>query len=153
MTTKTLDTAVQTQLEPSLQKYATSTKRAVTSLQQILEWADEDVMVAAVELEKAKDDTVRTALKRQHAFKLGLYEHLKGLLQTATEEEHWAKNANVKTRLGVEPDLTPPPWMMMEQAPPPPQRQPEPVQQQLRGRGRASAYPAMSWVGQGNLGL
>lgn len=144
---KTLDPHVKAELEPSMQKYSASTKRAVTSLQQTLEWAEEDMMVAAVELENAKDDTLRTVLKRQHAFKLGLYEHLQGLLQTAVAEEHWAKEANVKARLGVEPDLTPPPWMQQQV---PPQ---EPVQQQRPSR-RASAYPAMSWVGQpGSLGL
>ena len=159
--TKTLDPTVKTELEPSLQKYATtSTKRAVTSLQQMLEWAEEDMMVSSVELEKAKDETMRTILQRQHAFKLGLYEHLKGLLQTSLAEEHWAKEAHVKARLGVEPDLTPPPWMMttmteQQQAPPPPPQQQQRQQrvQPRGGRNRASAYPTMSWVGEGNVGL
>lgn len=150
--TKALDPEVKAELEPSMQKYATSTKRAVTSLRQTFEWAEEDMMVASVELEKAKNDTMRAVLQRQYAFKLGLYEHLQGLLQTAEAEEHWAKEGNVKARLGVEPDLTPPAWMAQGAAPPQ-----EPVQQlppqQQRMRGRASAYPTMSWVGAGNLGL
>lgn len=54
-----------------MQKYAANTKCAVsTSLQQMLEWAEEDAMVAQVELEKNKKDTMKTVLERQYAFKL-----------------------------------------------------------------------------------
>jgi len=85
---------------------------------------------------------------------LGLYEHLKGLQQTTADEESWVTDAKVKTRLGVEPDLTPPPWMasIQQQAAvtttalppavlPSDHHQPPPPRQQQR---RASRYPAMA---------
>jgi len=75
-------------LEPSTQQYVADTKKAVTTLQQTLDWVEEDAMVAQVNLEKAadKDDVTKAVLERQYAFKMGLYEHFSGLLQTARAE-------------------------------------------------------------------
>jgi len=142
---KPLKPEIQQELEPSMLKYSTSTKRAVTELQKSLEWAEEEMMTARVELEKyslkeSQDPTMKVVLQRQYAFKLGLQEHLQGLLQTAMEEDKWAKQSNIEAKLSVEPDITPPCWMAVQ----PPMQQPQ-VQQQHR---RAGNYPAMSWVGQ-----
>jgi len=111
---------------------------------QMLELAEEDMDTSKVELDQNQDDPVMKAvLERQYAFRLGMYEHLKGLHQTATDEESWVTQAKVKTRLGVEPDVTPPPWMASIQqiaaATAVPQR-------------RSSRYPAMamSWIDEGS---
>ena len=142
---------VKAELEPSMQKYDTMCKKAVTSLQTMLEWAEEDMMVCEVELEQCEDDkeVMKTALSRQYAFKKGLCEHLKGLLQTSEQEEHWALQSLVQARGGLQPDLNAPPWMAPVQAPqlPPPQQQLAPYQQLApQHQQRPSEYPRMSWM-------
>jgi hypothetical protein len=146
---KPLDDEVKKELEPLMIAYSDKTKKVVAALRAALETAEDDAIEAQVNYEKAKDGSLmKTICERQYAFRMGLYEHLQGLMQTSTAEEHWAKEASVKAKLGVEPDTTPPGWMQQKisaQQQLQMQQQQQQQQQFQPQQRRASTYPMMSW--------